>query len=610
MATEVKTESVMDAPADTVTKLEHDAREHGGPYESPPEAKDAIGRTMFDMPSSKDGTVTVLMPSDRLDDLPGQSLVRIVSQRDKRIYVGAVVEGPFTEPDGLRADSTPMVVSATKGHTFLPPFHGRAQVEIIGELDEDDEMASPRRRPSPNSPVFAMGVDEMSDHLGLAGNVRVGLAEGFDDMVVRTDSTRKDLIPRHMAILGTTGGGKSTTVSGLVSRVAVEGVAVVMIDTEGEYCAINEATSDSRMLKALKKRGLKPEGIKDTRIFHLVGRETRAEGHPSVAQFSLQFSSFSKFTVIEILGLSDAQEHRFLKAYDITQVVLNRLGITNASAAMEIDEFSEGYPGMKLVHLCEIIDQIIAHVKGDPPPTPRDSQFKARHTEITQIIHGAGAIEKSIPSWLALKSKLWKLLRLNIFDNSKAPQLPCAEMLKPGRVSILDLSDTDSTVVNNLVISDLLRCLQVAQDEKYAKAQELKAAGKGDGRPAPAMVVIEEAHEFLSRERADKMENLFAQVARISRRGRKRWLGLCFVTQLPQHLPDEVFGLVNNFVLHKISDSNVVSRMRRTVGNVPDGMWGRLPSLASGQALVSLATLTRPLFVNVDPTPCRLLMTD
>lgn len=60
----------------------------------------------------------------------------------------------------------------------------------------------------------------------------------------------------------------------------------------------------------------------------------------------------------------------------------------------------------------------------------------------------------------------------------------------------------------------------------------------------------------------------------------------------------------------EVSASNVVSRMKRTVGNVPDGMWGRLPSLASGQALVSLATLTRPLFVNIDPTPCRLLMTD
>lgn len=76
------------------------------------------------------------------------------------------------------------------------------------------------------------------------------------------------------------------------------------------------------------------------------------------------------------------------------------------------------------------------------------------------------------------------------------------------------------------------------------------------------MVFVEEAHEFLSGQRIKDMPVLFQQVARIARRGRKRWLGLVFITQLPQHLPDEVLGLINNWVLHKIGDSHVVSRLR------------------------------------------------
>ena len=65
-------------------------------------------------------------------------------------------------------------------------------------------------------------------------------------------------------------------------------------------------------------------------------------------------------------------------------------------------------------------------------------------------------------------------------------------MLQPGRVSIIDLSDSDSTLVNNLVISDLLRGVQKAQDEAYTRAMDL-------GRdPTPVVIVIEEAHEFLS----------------------------------------------------------------------------------------------------------------
>jgi len=122
------------------------------------------------------------------------------------------------------------------------------------------------------------------------------------------------------------------------------------------------------------------------------------------------------------------------------------------------------------------------------------------------------------------------------------------------------------------------------------------------------MVLIEEAHEFLSTERIRQMSTLFQQVARIARRGRKRWLGLVFISQLPQHLPDEVLGLINNWILHKISDSNVIARLKKSVGGIDDSLWSRLVSLASGQAVVSFTSFTRPLQVNVDPTPCKLLM--
>jgi DNA helicase HerA-like ATPase len=123
-------------------------------------------------------------------------------------------------------------------------------------------------------------------------------------------------------------------------------------------------------------------------------------------------------------------------------------------------------------------------------------------------------------------------------------------------------------------------------------------------------LIIEEAHEFLSRERIDKMPILFQQLARIAKRGRKRWLGLVFVTQLPQHLPAQVLGLVNSFVLHKISDPGVISTLKRTVSGVDEGLWSRLPGLAPGQAIVSFPHMTRPLLVSVDPTPTKLRLVD
>jgi DNA helicase HerA-like ATPase len=209
-------------------------------------------------------------------------------------------------------------------------------------------------------------------------------------------------------------------------------------------------------------------------------------------------------------------------------------------------------------------------------------------------------------SWRATLSRLWRLHRLGIFDQSQHPAVDYRELLRPGTVSIIDLSGTDSPAINNIAIADILRNIQRVQDEAY-KAWERDGETE---QPGKALIVIEEAHEFLSSERIGKMPILFEQVSRIAKRGRKRWLCLAFVTQLPQHLPREVLGLVNNHILHKINDEAVLRSLRNVIPGIDEGLWRRLPALAPGQAVVSLTHMTRPLLVAVDPARSRLRMVD
>lgn len=119
------------------------------------------------------------------------------------------------------------------------------------------------------------------------------------------------------------------------------------------------------------------------------------------------------------------------------------------------------------------------------------------------------------------------------------------------------------------------RCAD-AQDEAYQKYEKGKKEGGDISPPTRTLVIIEEAHEFLSAERIEKTKTLFQQVARVAKRGRKRWLGLVFVTQLPQHLPRQVLGLVNSYILHKITDAEVVNTLRRTVSGIDARLWDRL----------------------------------
>jgi uncharacterized protein len=341
---------------------------------------DAIGFTMFDTPQSKDNTVTILLPPERIGLAPSQSLVRIKSRSeeeggDGRQYLGAVVEGPFAEPNGLRATSNIIITTTVKGKMFMPSYHGRIQVQILGEED-GDVLVPPRFRPLPNSPVFALSQQEMVQKLKLMGDVELGLAVGYEEMAVNLPTNRKDVFPRHIGVLGTTGGGKSTTVSRLIGELSRNNVAVIVFDTEGEYTNIMEPTQHETMIKLLNRRGLIPSGINKVNIYHLVNRETTNPVHKNTRDFCLQFSNLSPYAVIEILDLNEAQEERFLKAFDLAKSILKKFEIyprkgnsQEEQEALEIDEMETGYPRLTLDVLYDVVNACANKVgKESEPP--------------------------------------------------------------------------------------------------------------------------------------------------------------------------------------------------------------------------------------------------
>ena len=119
----------------------------------------------------------VVVPKHRLKTLPAQALVKIDSTEDKRVYQGIVVKGPLYEPDGIRADSAVIVTTASNGVMFMPKYHGRVWVEILGELI-NDALIPPRYRPLPNSPVYPLTPEESRTVLNLGGDITRGAAFG------------------------------------------------------------------------------------------------------------------------------------------------------------------------------------------------------------------------------------------------------------------------------------------------------------------------------------------------------------------------------------------------------------------------------------------------
>lgn len=603
----VSDEELTELPAEFLEPITDVSR-----YEEPEESRDSIGRTMFDTPGAQDGSITVLLPKDTIQSVPIQSLVRITSVGDKRRYLGMVTSGPFAEPDGLRADANVIVTTSVRGGILMPRYHGRVQVELLGE-ELDGRLVPPRFRPLPNSPVHVLGAAEKMAAFHADGDIGLGVLMGDPDVSIGIPSDKKSVLPRHLAILGTTGGGKSTTIGRLISQAQAADIAVVLLDTEGEYVEMGEPTEDASMLAALRRRGLEPAGVPNTHLYHLLGTDTANPTHPRRTEFGLSFSALSPYTVAEIVNMSDAQQERFLRTVDVAKQVLRDLKIfpktqDEERQVWELNEFEEGYPTLtlsKIIDLAGVFLAVADHASTDDLDL-YNAEFKGGQA-MAAILKRVNATKPThAVSWRATLARLWRLHRMKIFDQPRYPALDYDQLLTPGQVSIVDLSGTDSPMINNIVIADMLRNIQRAQDDAY---QQWERSGS-QGPPRKALIIIEEAHEFLSADRISKMPILFEQVARIAKRGRKRWLALAFVTQLPQHLPREVLGLVNNHVLHKITDDAVIRSLRHVIPGIDEGQWRRLPALAPGQAVVSLTHMARPLMASIDPAPCRLRMVD
>src|SRR5262249_27792141 len=152
--------------------------------------------------------------------------------------------------------------------------------------------------------------------------------------------------------------------------------------------------------------------------------------------------------------------------------------------------------------------------------------------------------------YLGLSTKLLWLIHSGAFDLPNMPGLDPAGMMEPGRVTILDVSVANDTV-KNLATADLLR----------------KVFAYKISRPdaPPTVVVIEEAHSFISREKAHTMQATLQMLQNVTRRGRKRWLATAFVSQQPGHLPPEIFELCNTRIVHTLrSMHNLDSLMATT----------------------------------------------
>lgn len=600
------------------------------------EGANAIAFVHFDTPSTKSTMVEALVHSDDLTKIDRGLYVRIVSSKDGRQYSGRIVEGPFFDPDVLKRDSTPIqfiVMNQGRGKVLsLPEYHGRIQIELLGE-DHNGILYGAVRRPHPASPVYAYDADKMAGMLHLAGNIILGRLDIYEDVLVRLDPFDKNVLPRNLLTVGTVGSGKSNTNQVIIEETVASGYAQVVIDPESEFIFMDRPAEDRRtrsavedveggvdnaevtgIALALDPYDRTPKGVATMTVY----RPPRCTSKRQDAiEFSVPFDSLSPELIAEITDMNPVQTMRFSFLYEQAITVMRKEGRATGTGLgnQEDADISRGYPGITLGRLIDMLDQEIEHYQNKPAKTaakPRGKQGQATAAgEETSDGDGTEAEETfycsvhkikplfenhaDVSSYTALRNQLRGLRRTGIFDRHDAPALNMARLSEPSHLSVIDMSDCDDRQVRNIVIADLLARM-------YRYKMDLS---EEDNNRRKVMLTLEEAHGFISRENKDKMEQTLAQLQRIARRGRKRWLALHFVTQSPQHLPAELFELANNKIIHQTTGTENLRVLKVATGTINEGIWDDVPSLGVGRAVIVSSQYPYPIIARIRPAASR-----
>ena len=160
-------------------------------------------------------------------------------------------------------------------------------------------------------------------------------------------------------------------------------------------------------------------------------------------------------------------------------------------------------------------------------------------------------------------------------------------------VSVLDFSGVP-TLAADLAIGVVL-------DLIFEVSLRCDYGGHGIGRPSPVLVVLEEAHRYLGTN-ASAMTRDSAN--RIAREGRKYGVGLMLVTQRPTELPDTALAQCGTLVALRLSNSADQGTIRAALPDTVAGLAGVLPSLRTGEGVISGESVILPSRVLFDlPSP-------
>ena len=454
-------------------------------------------------------------------------------------------------------------------------------IQLVGEIVGASFERGISQYPNVKDEVHLVTEEDLAIIYGTqdGGQVMIGRLASAEGIPVRIDLDK--LVTRHSAVLGSTGSGKSTTVASLLRSIAlggsVEGSAsfpsarILLLDIHGEY---------GRALKSVST------------VFRV---------NPSADEQPLHIPFWALDPVDLLTFLMGKLEDKALsQILDRIFDYKTKLASDTSIAGIDISSMTADSPvpfSLKKLWF-DLLDPEIKTWADQPRTIPAlDIAGDATTLKAPRYKpHGPGGAAPFINQTgvLSIRRNLDQM-RSRLLDRqydfllhpgawepdlngNAAKDLP--ELLKAWLghdkpITILDLSGIPSGVVARL-IGAILKIIY----EGLFWGRE-KSEG---GIARPLLVVMEEAHRYLSKE-ADGPA--LAMVQRIVKEGRKFGIGAMIVSQRPSEVDETILSQCGTFIALRLSNSSDRAKVQASLPDNLAGVVDSLPVLRIGEAIIT-----------------------
>jgi len=197
--------------------------------------------------------------------------------------------------------------------------------------------------------------------------------------------------------------------------------------------------------------------------------------------------------------------------------------------------------------------------------------------------------------------------RLNFLLGEKAKKQTFEETMenllsysseKKSNITIIDLSGVPFEVLSITV--SLISRLIFEYGYFYKRLRSKKNKNEKINNDIPILLVYEEAHKYVPNIDASKYRSSKKSIERIAKEGRKYGVTLLLASQRPSEISETIFSQCNNFISMRLTNPVDQSYVKKLLPDTLGSLIDKMTSFKQGEALLVGESIVLPSIVQID----------